>query len=333
MNDTLVIDNNLYWTTEADAWIIRTDGGSREHVRRNTWDDYMALDTFDQNSPEPSDPMFSNPSSNDFQLASTSAALDAGIDVGLFMDYNGVLIPRGLAPYIGAFESAYSFEADLEAPSSPSNLTAQSVEWSIISLTWSNATDNVGVGGYYIYRNGTQVASTTSTEYTDSELDAGTTYSYTVVAVDWTGNVSEQSAAAEVTTAADGELVLTASTYQDLGDEAHPPGDAVDSDMDTRWSAEGDGEWICFHYPQAHTFSSVSMSFFYGDVRNSYFDVEISDDGETWTQLYSGTSSGTTLELELFDFESTATTTWIRIVGGGNSSSSWNSYTEIDWGL
>jgi hypothetical protein len=333
MNDTLVIDNNLYWTTESDAWIIRTDGGSREHVRRNTWDDYMALGTFDQNSPDPSDPMFLNPSSNDFQLASTSAALDAGSDAGLFMDYNGVLIPRGLAPDIGAFESAYTFETDLEAPTSPTNLTALSSEWSIITLEWSNATDNVGVGGYYIYRNGTQVATTTSTEYTDSELDAGTTYSYTVVAVDWTGNLSEQSISAEVTTAADGELVLTASSYQDLGDEAHPPEDAVDNDPDTRWSTEGVGEWICFHYPQAHIFSSVSMSFFYGDVRNSYFDIEVSEDGQTWTQLYSGTSSGTTLELELFTFESTATTTWIRIAGGGNSDSTWNSYTEIEWGL
>ncbi|MFD0331379.1 fibronectin type III domain-containing protein [Streptacidiphilus monticola] len=70
------------------------------------------------------------------------------------------------------------------------------------SLSWSPATDNVGVAGYRVYRGGTQVGSTTGTSYTDTGLNPSTAYSYTVAAYDAAGNVSTPSAAVTATTAA-----------------------------------------------------------------------------------------------------------------------------------
>src|SRR5262249_19751619 len=69
-------------------------------------------------------------------------------------------------------------------------------------LTWSASTDNVGVAGYRIYRNGSvaPVATVTGSTYQDTGLSANTTYSYTVAAYDAVGNVSAQSKAASATT-------------------------------------------------------------------------------------------------------------------------------------
>jgi hypothetical protein len=69
-----------------------------------------------------------------------------------------------------------------------------------INLTWTASTDNVGVTGYRIYRNGQQVATTVSTSYFDVGLATAMPYSYTVTAYDAAGNVSVQSAAASVAT-------------------------------------------------------------------------------------------------------------------------------------
>jgi chitodextrinase len=58
----------------------------------------------------------------------------------------------------------------------------------------------VRVAGYRVYRNGTLIATTSSTSYTDAYLARWTTYRYTVAAYDAAGNRSAQSAALSVTT-------------------------------------------------------------------------------------------------------------------------------------
>src|SRR5439155_551201 len=89
--------------------------------------------------------------------------------------------------------------ADTQPPSIPTNLAATVVSSSQIDLSWSPATDNVGVTGYRVYRNGTLVASPTGTFVSITGLSAGTTYSFTVSAFDAAGNVSAPSAPLSVT--------------------------------------------------------------------------------------------------------------------------------------
>jgi len=107
-------------------------------------------------------------------------------------------------------QSAYSAVAtaatpaivDTTAPSTPANLTAQAASASQVNLSWTASTDNVGVTGYKVYRDGTYLIATAAgaTSYQDQNLAAGTTYSYTLSAVDAAGNESAQSAAAAATT-------------------------------------------------------------------------------------------------------------------------------------
>ena len=90
---------------------------------------------------------------------------------------------------------------DTIAPSAPGNLTA-SLAGTTANLSWTASTDNVGVTGYRVTRNGTALAGTvTGTTFADSALAAGT-YAYTVRAVDAAGNLSLASTSASVTVAA-----------------------------------------------------------------------------------------------------------------------------------
>jgi len=90
--------------------------------------------------------------------------------------------------------------ADVTVPSTPTALTATAVSTSQIDLSWTASTDNVGVTGYKIYRDTVYVATTGGTTYSDVGLSAGTTYTYTVSAIDASLNESAQSASASATT-------------------------------------------------------------------------------------------------------------------------------------
>src|SRR5882672_8358225 len=94
--------------------------------------------------------------------------------------------------------------ADTQPPSIPANLAATVVSSSQINLSWSAATDNVGVTGYRVYRDGTLAASPGGTSASITGLSAGVPYSFTVSAFDAAGNVSAPSAALSVTTPAPG---------------------------------------------------------------------------------------------------------------------------------
>ena len=107
----------------------------------------------------------------------------------------------GWVMQVAAFKAAGG-PPDTTPPSVPTGLSATAVSQSQVNLSWTASTDNVGVTGYKVYRNGTQVGTTTTTSYQDTGLMADTTYSYTVAAYDAAGNVSAQSTAASATTQA-----------------------------------------------------------------------------------------------------------------------------------
>jgi fibronectin type 3 domain-containing protein len=98
---------------------------------------------------------------------------------------------------------------DTQAPTAPTGLTATAASSSQINLTWTASTDNVGVAGYRIERcQGSgctafaQIATPTTTSFSDAGLTAGTSYSYRVRASDAASNVSGYSATASATTIA-----------------------------------------------------------------------------------------------------------------------------------
>jgi len=86
-------------------------------------------------------------------------------------------------------------------PGAPSNLSAVAASCSQINLSWTASTGTVT--GYYVYRNSTQVGTTSSTSYSDTGLSASTQYSYYVVGYNSYGN-SGNSNTSQATTPACG---------------------------------------------------------------------------------------------------------------------------------
>ncbi len=93
-------------------------------------------------------------------------------------------------------------EPDASPPSRPTTLTATPQSSVQVNLSWTASTDNVGVSGYDVYRNGNKVNTVATTSFSDTGLTANTTYSYYVIARDSAGNSSPQSAKVSATTLA-----------------------------------------------------------------------------------------------------------------------------------
>ena len=100
--------------------------------------------------------------------------------------------------------AAGSTGTDGSGPTVLGNVKASADSSSATTVTWSASTDNVGVTGYDVFRDGTKVQAVggTTTTFHDSGLQPSTTYSYTVDAFDAAGNTSSKSTAASVTTPA-----------------------------------------------------------------------------------------------------------------------------------
>ncbi|MFE2260662.1 glycoside hydrolase family 18 chitinase [Streptomyces griseosporeus] len=86
------------------------------------------------------------------------------------------------------------------APSAPGTPTASNITDTSVKLSWGAATDDKGIKNYDVLRDGTKVATVTTTSYTDSGLTAGTDYSYTVQARDTADQTGPASGAVKVHT-------------------------------------------------------------------------------------------------------------------------------------
>jgi chitodextrinase len=127
----------------------------------------------------------------------TSATAYQTSNVGLSLSTSDAFISEfdaNLSPGSGA--------PDTIAPSVPTNLTAAAASDTRITLLWTASTDNVGVVGYEVWRDGAKIAIATTNSYSDTGLSPSTTYTYTVKAFDAANNTSAASSPASATTLA-----------------------------------------------------------------------------------------------------------------------------------
>src|SRR5207244_4813995 len=100
----------------------------------------------------------------------------------------------------------------------------------------------------------------------------------------------------------------------------------------TRWSAAGDGQWIRYDLGTTMAVGSVAIALYQGTSWASAFEIQASLDSVTWTSVFTGRSSGQTLQPERYDFP-VVPGRYVRVVGHGQWSgttqvSLWNSITE-----
>jgi hypothetical protein len=171
-------------------------------------------------APSQSNPVNGNPNfvnaNSDWHLGAGSAGIGTGAPL-LFSGYlnesidlstakdgtrrNGLWDLGIYGPSAGSgAASTVGLAPDTTAPTAPANLVASPVSPSQINLSWSASTDNVGVAGYRIFRQGSLIATIApSTAYQNAGLAPGS-YFYSVAAFDQAGNVSAQSSTVAATT-------------------------------------------------------------------------------------------------------------------------------------
>lgn len=98
------------------------------------------------------------------------------------------------------FTVSQTINGDLTPPTTPSILSVTPITYSQIDVVWGASTDNILMGGYQIFRDAVQVATTTLLSFSDTGLSPSTTYAYSVRAFDAVGNLSTTSASVATTT-------------------------------------------------------------------------------------------------------------------------------------
>ena len=117
---------------------------------------------------------------------------------------------------------------------------------------------------------------------------------------------------------------VTASSH-----DGNVPQNVLDGDINTRWSANGKGQWLDYDLGKNYDVSGVKLAFFKGNERAAFFDISLSTDKQNWTRVVTNqTSSGTTLYNETFTF-SAGTARYVRYTGQGNDVNNWTSLTKM----
>lgn len=116
--------------------------------------------------------------------------------------------------------SGYATTSDTTPPTAPGGLAVTNRTYTTISLSWSKASDDTGVRGYQVYRDGRKIIATSKTVYTNTDLVPGREYTFMIKAYDSAGNISEGSSPLVETTVADmqppsapGGLSVSADTF------------------------------------------------------------------------------------------------------------------------
>ena len=116
--------------------------------------------------------------------------------------------------------SATTFPPDTTPPSAPAGLSATAVSSSRIDLNWTPSTDNVGVSHYRVLRDGLEVGTPNGASFSDRGLARETSYTYTVIAVDTSGNASAASSPASAETLATDPTLKLAYGFEEASGAA-----------------------------------------------------------------------------------------------------------------
>ena len=112
------------------------------------------------------------------------------------------------------------------------------------------------------------------------------------------------------------------------GSDGNAAANAVDGSLATRWSADGDGQWLRLDLGEPRRVTKVTVAVHRGDARAARFDLQASADGVGWRTLDRVLSSGSTTERETYDVPDT-TARYVRVVGRGAVRTTWNSIAEV----
>jgi hypothetical protein len=112
------------------------------------------------------------------------------------------------------------------------------------------------------------------------------------------------------------------------GNDGNLPSNAIDKDLNTRWSNNGLGSYIQLDLGSKKSLCSVDIAWYRGDIRQNNFVISVSNDGTTFTNKFSGTSNLGTVA-EKYSLPAGTEGRYVRITVNGNTENQWASVTEL----
>lgn len=261
------------------------------------------------------------------------------------------------APYSTFYDLTYrnylsSGTVETTPPNTPTALSATATNPITVQLSWTAPTDNTGVAGYQIFRGGNLVAVKhgAAAGFTDTQLNGGTSYSYTVRAFDGAGNVSAAAAAAAVTTPAEPSYpnnwalgrpytatVAANASYPDTGGTELTDGTHGAAVYGAAWqgrNAVGDYAFT-IDLGSVKTINSVNSTWL--QVRDDYVflpdkvTVEVSSNGSTYSTAGSVTLPAVdgSLQVKMYKLIGLSTSgRYVRVTVNGGSA--WSMVDEVE---
>jgi hypothetical protein len=201
---------------------------------------------------------------------------------------------------VDAIKLVYSNQSSpvIVVPSAPA-LTGYASSTSLVSLSWNDVS---GETAYSLERSTsatsgfTQIASLGENvvTYSNTGLISGTTYYYRIRASNSAGSsaysnvliVQTQNVPTQVTEIATNKPTTSSS----IENANYPANLATDGNSGTRWaSAYSDPQWIMVDLQNTYAISNVYLYWEYASARS--YQIQVSNDGSTWTNIYSTTTS------------------------------------------
>jgi Zn-dependent metalloprotease len=204
----------------------------------------------------------------------------------------------------------YAPAADTQAPSA-SVLTSASKTQTTIALSWTAATDNVGVTGYDVYANGINKATNlTARTYTITGLTAGTTYSVYVVAKDAAGNKTSSNTLTIATSGAVTETLVKGSSFE-TDFESWVPSSATNSVRTNNASYAFEGLYSVMVRSKSTNVTTPTLPLLgYSQVEvKFYFTAAGMESGKSFVLSYSSNNGSSFSTIATFTSASTASGT------------------------
>ncbi|NQX60627.1 polysaccharide lyase family 8 super-sandwich domain-containing protein [Paenibacillus qinlingensis] len=111
--------------------------------------------------------------------------------------------------------------------------------------------------------------------------------------------------------------------------DGNVPQHTLDNNLDSKWSALGNDQWIQYDLGKLQPIGYVGINFQSQTSRATSFDIQVSTDNSVWTNVYSGSSipGGSAADIKVYDFPDVQAR-YVKIIGHGNTANQFNHILE-----
>jgi hypothetical protein len=127
------------------------------------------------------------------------------------------------------------------------------------------------------------------------------------------------------------KLAIPTDNISASGSDTNLPVNANDGWLTTRWSADAsDGaQWLQYNLGGCYKIAYANLAWYNGDSRKYNLTLKTSTNGSTWTDVFTGTNSGTTAALKPYNFGDKSAR-YVRVQSTGSNVNNWVSLSELE---